>query len=409
MPDLSEGFTSDGVAADNYDTFESGLAAAAAQARESDSSGGTSVPQPPADPATSTADEIASALLDSKTNPTIADGLTTPEEPGPPAPTEVRLGDGEVYGATEIDRAIERAAQNEQELQEHRADAIADQFAIDTENAERDSDFVEALGEAAIQYVAGELDPEGYADLREQTLEELAPVLLEDDAYGNYDESQLEHLGKALDSSVARYAMQRRDEELAAIQPELIERAATQRVAEWQAVLTDFAKGNGIQDKAELERQKLAAERAFAVKHGVSLGEVWSLPEATPKAMKESLAESHAVAKVAETAARERAFHEQLLNADSGTLSEGLTYLGVPAHQPVLPAPDPAKLSRRVDQEKARAALSQDSIAASFNAPEFKSGWTVGGKPVRRISEIDGSQAEFDRSEQWRREQARGF
>jgi hypothetical protein len=415
MSDLLEGFTEagDAPASNNPDSFEAGLAAAVGK-EPVEATGAT--PTTPADPALSTGQQIVAGLLDPATDPNVANGITVKDDEAPEQPSDaVTLSDGQTYAAPEIDSAIKRAAENEEELQSFRDSEAGEIFEADLEEAGLDAEeyaegVVAAAGEQAVSFINGEISPEAYADFRERAVEALAEAYLPEQDDGTYDPTALEQLRAMLDEGARQYALERRAEDVTQQMPELIGKAADQRAVEIKAVLTQWSRDQGIKDPQVREMRLRNAEAVFEQTHGYKLGDLFSRIDVTSDQLYEALAEADAQVATALFAQRDLAFKQELLGAGGGSLSEGLEIEGRRVVQHDLPSPDPARLSRRVDAFKNRQRYThQNTVKATFaDGPSVKEGWTEKGRPVKQ-SAIDGSKAAWDAEEKRRKEEARGF
>jgi hypothetical protein len=414
--DLMTGYSEDGVAAEIPDSFEHGLREAVRQSGEAGSS--TPAPETPADPALSTGQEIVQGLLGDSSDPTKFD-VQVPDAPASPAPSEVRLGDGEVYGAREIDAAVEEAVANQEELQAYRDSEASQTWDSDLDEVFTDEDLYGALGEQALRYANGELSAEQYAEFRAEALSELAPAYLEEDASGQYDPAQLNHVAAMLDQGVQQYAAARHLEDIDQAMPELVERAAQDRVGQMRASLVKLAADQDISAAAErlgveptelLDWRLKQAEAQFRGATGLELGDLWADPSVPPEVAHELLAQADAQVGATLKLARDHDFKERLLGAGAGALSEGLTIEGRPVVQEHLPLPSAEKIARTDAAFRARKRIQHPgSIKASFaDERSLQNGWTdKNGRPITRLSTIDGSAAQWERDEQARREQAK--
>jgi hypothetical protein len=409
MSDLMSGFTEDGApAAENPDSFEHQLAAAAAGSKEPVEATGAS-PSTPADPALSTGQQIVESLLDPSADANVGNGITVKDDETPAPPSDaVTLSDGQTYAANEVDHAILQAAANEEKLADLLDFTAGEQFERDVSDAEFDTDLTSALGELAWKYVNGEVSSEVYDFYRDQTIEELAPTYFEPNDEGEYEPAQLEGLGQMVDASVRQYATERHVAELDEAMPELVSKAADQRLTEIRAVYTQFAKNQGITDRGELQARMMAAEEASLEQTGLTMGEWASQIGTTPEQLLAHLEEMDGQNMVAAREVKHQAFKQSLLDSSPGSLEEGLSFGGAPpVVQHRLPEPSPERLSAKVQRRVDRSALTKDSIEASFAGPNFADGYTLNGKPVEKISEIDGSVEQVRRDEQWRRDRTR--
>lgn len=396
MPEVATGLTEDGAAADPGDGFEAGLAAAVEK-------GGSSAAESErhANPAESTSQEIASALLSPDFgSKQVSDPIAVKESSPASSGEFAELGE-QVLGALRSAGAELDAAH--QELAESRSYDAGEEAIAEIDSAEIGTQVVGALGELRHRLDAGEVSPETYADVRATALEALAESFdLDPD-----DADQLEALlGPGLDSSTQHFVVQRQAEDAAEKIQALAPIVAERRVGEWQAVLTDFARSQGIESKEHLDYRVQNASAAFKQATGRDLAEVWSNPTTTPYEMAEVLAEYDAHVGAAVKIAHDQSFAQRVMDA-SPDFEDGLIIEGRAAPAKVLPAASAKRMNDVTQSFKTRARKqSPQSIKAQFGpeSTDVRSGFTLNGKPVTRVSEIDGSKAQWERDERARRE-----
>jgi hypothetical protein len=392
MSDLMEGFTTEGVAADPGEpSFDQQLAAAAGK----DDDGGSS-PSAPEDPAETAGEAVVRGLLESGGDPAFEIKVT---EPAAPAPTfdptsTVTLSDGVTYNVGELDGAVKHFAGELDELDSFRSDEVLGQFEVDVEDGSEES-FAEGLASLKEMHREGRVNDEQLTDaVRQGAIDYLWG---DGDTWDNLDpedQAEVNLFLTRMNTASDMLVNQRRVENIEAQLPGLIGKAADQRAVELRAVLTQFARDQGIHDKAHLEWRIRNAEATHLQNTGQELGDLFSTMGVSVDQMYDALAEADAVTATAAFEVRDREFKERLLGAGSAQLSEGLSYNGQPPvvrHQ--LGAPDPAKLNARVEAIKGRARYTTPGgVKSVFGDKNFSDGYTdKNGKSVKP-HQIDGSE-----------------